>query len=116
MKILSLFLFSISSASAFAQSSPAVTATAVSEKQFTMDEVAKHSAKDTCWFVVNGKVYDVTANIPKHPGGAKAIQNNCGKEASKAFETQGGKGKHSKKAHGYLEKSQIGILKTPVTP
>jgi cytochrome b involved in lipid metabolism len=85
--------------------------TPASVKEFTMDEVAKHATKDDCWFVVNGNVHNVTAIIPKHGGGEKPILKNCGKDATKPFETQGGKGKHSAKAHEYLAGTKIGVLK-----
>jgi cytochrome b involved in lipid metabolism len=80
------------------------------EKSFTMEEVARHNTPESCWFVVNGKVYDVTGVDAKHPGGAKAIRSNCGTDATKAFETQGGRGKHSTKAKGYLDAKAIGTL------
>lgn len=81
------------------------------DKAYTMEEVARHNQKEDCWFVVNDKVYDVTKAIPKHAGGEKPILNNCGKEATKAFETKGGRGKHSDKAVGFLNGMQIGVLK-----
>ena len=37
-------------------------AAAAAPKTYTMDEVAKHAAKDDCWVVVNGDVYDVTGS------------------------------------------------------
>lgn len=81
------------------------------QKAYTLEEVAKHNQKEDCWFVVNDKVYDVTKVISKHGGGEKPILNNCGKEATKAFETKGGDGKHSAKARALLDGLQIGVLK-----
>ncbi|KAF4739431.1 hypothetical protein FOZ63_000570, partial [Perkinsus olseni] len=48
----------------------------------TMDEVAKHTTKDDCWIVVNGKVYNVTDWLPKHPGGPDIILQHAGQDAS----------------------------------
>ena len=79
-------------------------------KTYPMAEVAKHGNKDSCWFVVNDKVFDVTGFVPKHPGGKKDILSNCGKNVTKAFSTQGGEGKHSPKADGLLAGMQIGVL------
>ncbi|KAG9012786.1 hypothetical protein FRB93_001340 [Tulasnella sp. JGI-2019a] len=53
--------------------------------QYTMEEVAKHNKKDDCWVVVNGEVLDVTAFLPEHPGGEKAILLYAGKDATEEF-------------------------------
>src|SRR5438046_1322807 len=37
-------------------------------KQFTREEIEKHSSKDDCWVVINGKVYDATSVLSWHPG------------------------------------------------
>jgi len=100
-KIVAFFLF-LAASSAYAAEPP---------KAYSLEEVAKHNQREDCWFVVNDKVYDVTKYIPKHGGGEKPILNNCGKEATKAFETKGGEGKHSAKARSALEGMQIGVLK-----
>ena len=42
-------------------------------KVYSMAEVAKHTAKDDCWFVVKGKVYNGTPFLEDHPGGAASI-------------------------------------------
>jgi cytochrome b involved in lipid metabolism len=119
-KVLTVSIFAFlsgSSALAAGTVAPANTpantpvATAAAEKVFTMKEVAAHATIDSCWFIVKGVVYDVTQSIAKHPGGKKAILANCGKDATAAFETRGGKSKHSAKAHGYLESDKIGMLK-----
>jgi L-lactate dehydrogenase (cytochrome) len=51
-----------------------------------MDEVAKHNTKDDCWVVLCGKVYDLTKFARVHPGGAKLIHENAGKDATLVFE------------------------------
>lgn len=51
-------------------------------KTFTAAEVAAKNTKDSCYFIIFGKVYDVTEWAGKHPGGAEAILENCGKDIS----------------------------------
>lgn len=33
-------------------------------KEYTMEEVAKHTTKDDCWVVISGQVLDVTKFLP----------------------------------------------------
>ena len=50
-----------------------------------MREVAQHNTPESCWIVLNGKVYDLTSFYAEHPGGASLITNNAGKDASALF-------------------------------
>lgn len=50
-------------------------------------EVSKHKSEDSCWMVLHGKVYDITAFVPKHPGGRSIILKNAGQDASEAFDS-----------------------------
>ncbi|RAL68217.1 hypothetical protein DID88_008921 [Monilinia fructigena] len=45
------------------------------EKEFTMDEVAKHNKKEDLWVVVKGVVMDVSDWLDEHPGGPQALMN-----------------------------------------
>jgi flavocytochrome c len=54
----------------------------VPEKEFTMEEVAKHNKKDDLWIVVKGVVMDVTNWLDEHPGGAQALFAHMGRDAS----------------------------------
>lgn len=47
--------------------------TDVPSKQFTKEEIEKHSTEQDCWIVVNNCVYDATSVLPWHPGGAAAV-------------------------------------------
>uniref|UniRef100_A0A0E0QK48 Cytochrome b5 heme-binding domain-containing protein n=1 Tax=Oryza rufipogon TaxID=4529 RepID=A0A0E0QK48_ORYRU len=51
-------------------------------KQFTMSEVRKHSSQDSAWIVVHGHVYDCTAFLKDHPGGADSILINAGTDCT----------------------------------
>ena len=54
--------------------------------EYTMEEVAQHSADDDCWIVVGESVYDVSDFMPVHPGGAGMLQMVAGKDATDFFE------------------------------
>lgn len=83
--------------------------------QLTTAEVAKHNSGNSCWLIISNKVYDVTAYIGSHPGGAARILNYCGKEATTAFQTQGGGGSHSSFAYNTLGNYYLGSLNTNVS-
>ncbi|RMZ05095.1 hypothetical protein D0860_06103 [Hortaea werneckii] len=48
-------------------------------------EITKHATPDNCWIVVNGKVYDLTAFAPNHPGGPDMIYKYAGIDGSKVY-------------------------------
>ena len=52
----------------------------------------KHSTQQDCWIGYQGKAYDITAWLPKHPGSAAAIAPYCGtaEEFEAAFKDQHG--------------------------
>ncbi|CAK5281401.1 unnamed protein product [Mycena citricolor] len=74
-------------AAAPAASAPAASAasSSSSSKEYTMEEVAKHTSKDDVWVAVNGQVLDVTKFLPDHPGGEKAIMLYAGRDATEEF-------------------------------
>ncbi len=77
-------------------------------KVFTMTEVQANNTESNCLTAINGKVYDLTAFVTKHPGGDRNILRICGKDGSSTFEGQhGGEGKPEKILAGF----EIGILK-----
>ena len=84
-----------------------------STQTFTTTEVSSHNTATNCWLIVNGNVYDVSKFLSQHPGGEAEILPYCGKEATKAFDTQGrsrGSG-HSTTADQMLQDYKIGTLK-----
>ncbi len=81
------------------------------QKTFTVAEVALHKKMNDCWIIINNKVYDVGSFLEEHPGGADLIVPFCGKDASQAFSTKGGKNNtHSQTAQNSLQQYLLGIL------
>ncbi|KAI1821811.1 FAD binding domain-containing protein [Xylaria intraflava] len=58
----------------------------IPEKEFTLEEVAKHNTKNDLWVVVKGVVMDLTNWLEEHPGGPQAIMNFMGRDATEEFE------------------------------
>jgi nitrate reductase (NAD(P)H) len=56
------------------------------DKVISLDELKKHdTAESNPWFVVNGQVYDGTAFLEGHPGGAQSIVSAAAQDASDEF-------------------------------
>jgi hypothetical protein len=55
---------------------------------YSLIEVEKHKDASSCWTAVRGGVYDLTAFIDQHPGGADKILQICGKDGTSAFTNQ----------------------------
>lgn len=80
----------------------------VTQKNYTASEVATHNNSDSCWFIFDQNVYDVTNYINQHPGGSDLVTAYCGKDATIAFNNKGGKGQHSPKAQQMLAQYLLG--------
>ena len=75
-------------------------------------EVAKHNTASDCWMSIGTGVYNVTNYVDMHPGGADIVLMYCGKNATQAYNTQGGRGRsHSSRANSILETYRVGTLK-----
>ena len=74
----------------------------------SMSEVAEHNSSDDCWSAINGKVYNLTDWIDKHPGGSVIIKSLCGQDGSIGFTAQhGGKNRPETELARFL----VGTLK-----
>mmetsp|Transcript_3486 Transcript_3486/g.6939 ORF Transcript_3486/g.6939 Transcript_3486/m.6939 type:complete len:620 (-) Transcript_3486:282-2141(-) len=77
------------SGGAAAPAAPAAAPAQASEsktmKEYTLKEVAQHTAESDCWVAVNGQVLDCTEFMHDHPGGKMAIMTFAGKDASEEF-------------------------------
>ena len=54
----------------------------IPEKEYSLEEVAKHNKKDDLWIAVKGIVLDVTNWLDEHPGGPQALFSHMGRDAS----------------------------------
>ncbi len=59
-------------------------------KTYSLQDVAMHKDASSCWTVIEGKVYDLSAWIARHPGGERAILSLCGKDGTTMFSGQHG--------------------------
>lgn len=64
---------------------PNGTQTPAQPATYTVAQVSAHNSASSCWATMNGKVYDITAYLPYHPGGIGAITPYCGGDLTAAF-------------------------------
>ncbi|MFZ5792823.1 MAG: cytochrome b5 domain-containing protein [Pseudomonadota bacterium] len=81
---------------------------APAEKLYTTAEIARHDSASSCWLIVAGRVYDVTAYIGEHPADPDTILRYCGKDATRGFDTKDRGRPHSGAARRLLEDYFIG--------
>lgn len=65
--------------------SAALVPAASAVDSYTLADVAAHSTAGDCWTVVEGKVYDLTNWVRRHPGGPANITRMCGKDGTNGF-------------------------------
>ena len=54
------------------------------------------------WVLVNGRVFDLTKFMSKHPGGPDIIEEFAGKDASKSFKDAGHTAANKKEMEEYF--------------
>lgn len=65
-----------------------VASTGSASGTISLADVATHNSPSDCWSAIDGKVYNLTAWIERHPGGAVVINALCGKDGSAGFNGQ----------------------------
>lgn len=83
----------------------------------SMVEVSKHNKQSDCWYLISGKIYNITSFFGSHPGGNSAMISSCGKDATAAYMTKdpgstssGTSSAHSSNAVNMLANYYIGNL------
>ena len=64
-------------------------ATSCRMHRYTLANIAQNNDASKCWMSLYGVVYDLTAYVGKHPGGA-IILDQCGTDATQNFDRQHG--------------------------
>jgi len=75
-------------------------------KVVTLEELKKHTTKDSLYVLLHEQVYDVTKFIDEHPGGDEVILAEAGIDATEAFEDVG----HSDEARALLPDMLVGTF------
>ena len=88
------------------QEQPAVA----SNESYSLEEIGEHGSEDDCWMAIEGKVYDLTAYLGRHPAGSAIMISWCGREATEGMRTKGYGPDHSDFAWQQLEDYLIGNL------
>lgn len=81
---------------------------------YTEEDVASHKSANSCWVTCHGKVYDVTAFMPDHPGGDDLILDHAGTDVGNIMKDESSHD-HSDSAYEMLEEYVIGRLGTEAT-
>lgn len=79
-------------------------------RAITTVELARHGKPENCWMAIRGKVYDVTAYIPRHPTPPAILHMYCGTDATEGWETKGHGRPHSETAEAMLDEYFVGVL------
>ncbi|EJD05404.1 fatty acid-2 hydroxylase [Fomitiporia mediterranea MF3/22] len=76
---------------------------------YTVEDVAAHNTRRSCWVSRNGKVYDVSGFLADHPGGDDLILNHAGKDVGSVMADKD-EHEHSESAYEMLDDFVIGRL------
>lgn len=76
----------------------------------SLEELARHDGRESCWKAIHGKVYDVTDFLDAHPTPVSVMLEWCGRESTEAWETEGYGRPHTAEAEAMLEDYLVGRL------
>ncbi|KAJ6137594.1 Cytochrome b5 [Penicillium samsonianum] len=75
--------------------------------EYTLKDVAAHNTKGDTWMIIHGQVFELTKYLQDHPGGADALIEVAGTDATAAYEDVG----HSEDAREIMQPFLVGTLK-----
>lgn len=52
----------------------------------TPEMLGEHNSRNNAWTAISGKVYNLTAYLPFHPGGEEELMRGAGKDSTKLFQ------------------------------
>ena len=72
----------------------------------SLEELATHATASDCWIGLRGKVYNLTAYVEYHPGGAAVLEEAFGKDATALFD------KYHKYVNGeyIMRATRVGVM------
>lgn len=72
----------------------------------SLEELATHATVNDCWIGLRGKVYNLTAYVEYHPGGAAVLEEAFGKDATALFD------KYHKYVNGeyIMRATRVGVM------
>jgi len=76
------------------------------KKEYSMEEIAKHTTTEDLWVAIHGKVYNVSPFLDDHPGGPEILKENAGLDVTEEFEEV----YHSESARKMLDDLLVGHL------
>ncbi|PWY81246.1 nitrate reductase [Aspergillus eucalypticola CBS 122712] len=88
-------------------------------RMIDLEEFKKNSSDEKPWFIVNGEVYDGTAFLEGHPGGAQSIISSAGIDVSEEFlaiHSETAKAMMPDYHIGTMDKASLEALKNDSTP
>jgi hypothetical protein len=83
-------------------------------RAYSPAEVTQHGGRDSCWMAIEGKVYDVTPHLGRHPTPESVLLAWCGRDATIGMRTKGNGQDHSPAAWAQLDPLLIGSIERQV--
>lgn len=104
------FISSLLTLTVMATLSPGEAQTEHALRTISMEELASQNSADACWKAIDGRVYDVTDFIARHPTDPEVMTQWCGRDATEAWYDKGNGRPHSARAEVMLADYYIGLL------
>ncbi len=84
------------------------------DQSFDLSEISQHNSAESCWVVVEKRVYDLTRYLPQHNRYGVSLLEFCGQDATEAWNTKGEANRpHSRRAQAVLRQHLKGPLSSP---